>query len=74
MLETATWQKQEAENRLKEMLGEQEVGTVGGKVITWKSMTQERLDTTTLKAEHPALYQKYANKTSYRRFSIKEAS
>ena len=28
----------------------------------------------TLKAEHPALYKKYANKSSYRRFTIKAAS
>lgn len=73
-LEVITQQKQQAENRLKEMLGDREAGTVGGRIVLWKSVTQERLDTKTLKAEHPALYQKYANKTSYRRFSIREAS
>lgn len=73
-LEAITEQKQLAENRLKEMLGENEAGTAGGRIITWKSVTQERLDSRTLKAEHPALYQKYVNKTSYRRFSIKAAS
>lgn len=66
-----TEQKQEAENKLKEMLGEHEIGTAGDRMITWKSMTQERLDSKTLKAEHPVLYKKYANQTSYRRFSIK---
>ncbi|MBR2895397.1 MAG: YqaJ viral recombinase family protein [Oscillospiraceae bacterium] len=70
-LEAVTEQKQEAENLLKQLLGENETGTIGDRVISWKSMSQERLDTKTLKAEHPALYQKYANKTSYRRFSIK---
>jgi len=70
-LKTATGQKQEAENLLKAMLGENEVGMIGDKMITWKSVTQERLDSKTLKAEHPALFKKYANKTSYRRFSIK---
>ena len=73
-LETITEQKQEAENKLKELLGENEVGTAGDRIIIWKSVSQERLDSKTLKAEHPALYQKYANKTSYRRFSIKAAS
>lgn len=73
-LEAITEQKQEAENKLKELLGENEVGTAGGRIIVWKSVSQERLDSKTLKAEHPALYQKYANKTSYRRFSIREAS
>jgi predicted phage-related endonuclease len=67
-------QKQEAENLLKQMLGEHEAGTAGGRIITWKSISQERLDSKTLKAEHPILYKKYANTTSYRRFSIKAAS
>ncbi len=72
-LETATEQKQQAENLLKQMMGDNEVGIAGERIITWKTVTQERLDTTTLKSEHPTLYQKYANKTSYRRFSIKAA-
>ena len=72
-LEAVTQQKQQAENLLKQMMGEHEVGTSGNRIITWKSVSQERLDSKTLKAEHPTLYQKYANKTSYRRFSIKEA-
>ena len=72
-LEAATERKQEAENKLKQMLGENEAGTAGNRLVTWKSVTQERLDSKTLKAEHPSLYQKYSNKTSYRRFSIKAA-
>lgn len=72
-LETVTEQKQRAENLLKEMLGDNEVGTSGDRVITWKSVSQERLDSRTLKAEHPALCKKYTNKTSYRRFTIKTA-
>lgn len=73
-LEAVTERKQRAENLLKEMLGENEVGTSGRHIITWKSITQERLDSKTLKAEHPALCKKYTNKTSYRRFTIKTAS
>lgn len=65
--------KQQAENLMKQMLGDNEIGTVGDRVITWKSVNQERLDSKTLKAEHPQLYQKYSNKTSYRRFSVKAA-
>lgn len=72
-LEAVTARKQEAENLLKQMLGENEIGTVGDRIITWKSVLQERLDSKTLKAEHPALYKKYANKTSYRRFSVRMA-
>ena len=68
-----TEQKQEAENLLKQMLGDSEIGIAEDRVITWKSVAQERLDGKTLKAEHPVLYKKYANQTSYRRFSIKAA-
>ena len=64
-------QKQEAENLLKQMLGDCEIGTAGEHLVSWKSVLQERLDGKTLKAEHPVLYKKYANQTSYRRFSIK---
>ena len=73
-LEQVTEQKQEAKNLLKQMMGEHEAGTAEGRVVTWKSASQERLDTKTLKAEHPVLYKKYANKISFRRFSVKAAS
>jgi putative phage-type endonuclease len=66
--------KTETENLLKQMMGDYEAGTIGTRVITWKSVSQERLDSKTLKAEHPTLYKKYANQTSYRRFSIRAAS
>ena len=72
-LEAVTERKQKAENLLKEMLGENEIGTSGDRIITWKSIFQERLDSKTLKAEHPALCKKYTTKTSSRRFTIKAA-
>ena len=72
-VEASTERKQEAENLLKQMMGDNEVGTAGGRIITWKSVAQERLDSKTLKAEHPTIFKKYANKTTYRRFSIKAA-
>ena len=72
-LEVVTEQKQRAENLLKQMMGDHEIATSGDHIITWKKISQERLDSRTFKAEHPALYQKYANKTSYRRFSVRTA-
>lgn len=69
-LDELTEQKRLAENQLKEMLGNNECGTVGNSIVTWKAVTQERLDTKTLKAEQPLLYKQYANKTTYRRFSV----
>ncbi len=67
-------QKQRAENLLKEMMGEHEIGVAGDRIITWKTVNQERLDGKALKADQPTLYSKYTNQNSYRRFSIKEAS
>lgn len=72
-LSAITEEKQLSENLLKDLLGKNEVGIIGNKIVTWKSVSQERLDTKTLKSEHPALYKKYANVTTYRRFSIKSA-
>lgn len=72
-LDKATEQKQEAENLLKQMLGESEAGIAGDRLITWKTITTERLDGKTLKVEHPALYKKFSNITSYRRFCVKAA-
>jgi len=85
--------KQETENLLKQMLGDNEVGVIGGigsmgggtdnkdsgiganigAIITWKSSTQERLDTKAIKAEHPTLSQKYLKEITSRRFSIRPA-
>ena len=73
-LEAVNERKQKAENLLKEMMGDNEIGTAGGRIVTWKNVSQERLDSKTLKAEHPALFKKYTNKTSYRRFTVKAAS
>ena len=56
------------------MLGDNEVGIIGDRVITWKTISQERLDGKALKADQPSLYSKYANPSSYRRFSVKSAS
>ena len=71
-MDRAAEKKQEAENLLKQMLGENESGIIGDSVVVWKSIHQERLDTKTLKTEHPVLFKKYASQVSYRRFSIKE--
>jgi len=66
-------QKQLAENLLKEMLGSNESGSVGGQFVSWKSVSQERLDSKTFKAEHPKLFKKFSTQSSFRRFSIREA-
>ena len=71
-MDRAAEKKLEAENLLKQMLGENETGTIGDSIVIWKTIHQERLDAKTLKAEHPILFKKYASQVSYRRFSIKQ--
>jgi putative phage-type endonuclease len=68
-----TEHKNKAENLLKEMLGSNESGDVGSHAVMWKSVSQERLDTKTFKAEHPELFAKYSETSSFRRFSVKES-
>jgi len=63
--------KEEACSKLKAMLGDNETGICQGRTVTWKSIDSERFDSKKLRAEMSELYEKYVNKTSYRRFSIK---
>lgn len=70
-IKALTEEKQFAENLLKQMLGENEVGVIGENIVSLKAVSQERLDSKTLKSEHPTIYKKYASTTSYRRFSVK---
>ncbi len=65
-----TEQKTVAENKLKEMLGNNEIGTIGDIRVAWKSVSQERLNSKLLKTERPEIYSEYASKSTYRRFSI----
>ena len=65
-----TEQKTAAENQLKELLGENEIGLLDNCEVAWKTVSQERLNSKLLKSELPEIYKKYANKTSYRRFSV----
>ena len=73
-LDRLTKVKQEAGNRLKDMLGNNEIGTIGDDSISWKTYKQSRFDSTAFQAEQPDLYERYVRETSYRRFSVKKAS
>jgi len=63
--------KDEASNKLKALLGDNESGVAGDRIITWKNIVSERLDSKVLKVEQPEIFKKYLSTTSYRRFSIK---
>lgn len=63
--------KNEAMNKLKAYLGTNESGFLGSRIITWKNVNSERLNSKLLKDELPEIYAKYLSPSSYRRFSIK---
>lgn len=66
-LETA---KNAVGNQLKSYLKEAEVGTVGDRKITWKSVSKSTIDTKRLKSEQPDIYTSYLTQSHYRRLSV----
>lgn len=66
-----TEMKNEAANKLKEMLGSHEAGMAGKRVISWKTISVERFDPKQFKNDHPDLYNQYIVPSGYRRFSVK---
>lgn len=63
--------KDEAINKLKAMLGENETGIIGDRTVIWKSLTIERFDSKKLQQELPDIYSKYLTPSTSRRFTIK---
>jgi predicted phage-related endonuclease len=69
--------QQAAENRLKALLGDAEVATVGGtKVATWKAQTARRIDLRRLEAERPEIAEQYRTESTSRvlRVNLKESA
>lgn len=67
----AAEQKEKACNRLKALLGENETGIAGNRIVTWKNIVSERIDSKKLKADNPDIYSKYIQQSGYRRFAIR---
>lgn len=63
--------KDEAANKLKDMLGEAAKGFIFDRKISWANVTSKRFDTKRFKKENPDLHDQYINESTYRRFSIK---
>lgn len=61
------------ENRLKSMIGEHEIGIASDHIVSWKTVTSNRIDSKALKAEQPDIYEKYLKPSTSRRFGVKEA-
>lgn len=62
---------QRLENEIKAALGDAEVGVFDGEpVVTWKTSTSRRVDTSALKAAHPDLAAEFTTETTSRRFLL----
>ena len=59
-----------AANRMKHSLGENEIGLVGGYRISWKQVSSTRFDSSRFKHDNPELYDQYATRSQYRKFSV----
>ena len=72
--ESAAERKRLAENKLKEVIGNHEKAiSPGGYQATWKTVQSSRIDSTRLKKEEPALFEKFATTSTTRRFSVSES-
>lgn len=64
-------QEDHLKTKLKEKLGKAERLVMGGRsLVSWKSQTQNRLDTAAFKEAHPELYKQFKKQTSTRRFTV----
>ena len=67
----AKTKKDEAANKLKEMLGDSERGFVHDRKVSWTNVSTKRFDSKRFEKEHPDLHGQYLNESLSRRFSIK---
>ena len=67
----AAQRKDRFANLIKQLLGDSEIGVIEGRTVSWKTINADKLDSKTLKADHPEVYNQYLKTSSYRRFSIK---
>jgi putative phage-type endonuclease len=61
----------ECQNRIKDKMGEHEIGLCDNFVIKWSPRSQNRVDTAKLKAKYPKIYDECLKTTSFRVMSIK---
>lgn len=60
------------QNKLKELLGENEFGEVSDYKASWKKQNRETFDAKRFKEEHPELYEQYKKTSTTRTLNVKE--
>jgi putative phage-type endonuclease len=61
----------ECENKIKDLLKDNEVGICGDRKITWKSSSRTTVDSKALKSKYPQIYMECSKTTPTRTFTIK---
>lgn len=64
--------KKQIENELKNELKDAEIGITKGYKVTWKPVTQNRVDNKLLQEKFPDVYKQVLKQTQYRKFDVKE--
>lgn len=64
-------EKTQLEQQIQAQMEFNERALVGERVITWKTCTSNKFDSSSFKKDYPELYEQYINQSSYRRFVIK---
>lgn len=59
--------KKEAENKLKQFIGEYQVASFFDREVKWQKIDAKKFDVKTFESEHPELYEKYLKQSSYRK-------
>ena len=59
--------KKEAENKLKQYIGEYQRASFFDREIKWHRIDTKKFDVKTFESEHPELYEKYLKQSSYRK-------
>lgn len=60
-----------AEDVVKAYMGDNEKLEIAGHIVTYTNYTSNRLDTASLKAEQPEIYNSYIKESECRRFAVK---
>lgn len=65
-------EKRGHQNKIKELLGENEVGQTTNYKVTWKPQSSVRFDSKRFKTEYPELYEKFKKESDSRPMKVKE--
>ncbi|MCL1824260.1 MAG: hypothetical protein FWG44_08680 [Oscillospiraceae bacterium] len=58
------------EEKIKSQMGDKEEIIVNGNTIRWKTIVQNRFDTTAFNEKHPVLYEEFLKQSESKRFTI----